>query len=162
MAEAAFWLVVAVTLVSAFIVVTSRNLFYSAISLLFTFFGVAGLYIFLWADFLAGVQVLIYIGGILILILFGIMLTHKITSVDIAHTSIQQGVGGIVVLFLFAALAWMIVRTPWLVAAAPEPQGTAGEIGKLLMTDYLLPFEVASVLLLGALLGAAVLSRKGN
>ncbi len=162
MGEAAFWFIVAVTLISALIVVSSRNLFYSAIALLFTFFGVAGLYIFLWADFLAGVQVLIYIGGILILILFGIMLTHKITSVDISHTSVQQGVGGIVVLLLFAALAWMIVRTPWLVAAAPEPPGTAGEIGKLLMTDYMLPFEVASVLLLGALLGAAVLSRKGN
>jgi NADH-quinone oxidoreductase subunit J len=161
-ATIAFWFVVAVTLLSAVVVVNSRNLFYSAMALLFTFFGVAGLYVFLWADFMAGVQVLIYIGGILVLILFGIMLTQKITTVRISHTSVQRGVGAVVVLAVLATLVVMVLKTPWREFPAVEPVQTTGEIGVLLMTDYLLPFEVASVLLLAALIGAATLSRKGD
>jgi NADH-quinone oxidoreductase subunit J len=135
-------------------------LIYAALSLLVTFAGVTALYIFLWADFLAGVQVVIYIGGIIVLLLFGIMLTHRITSVHISQTSIQRGIGMVVVLIILGFLFWMIVSTPWLEQAAVEPTETVRDIGILLMTDYLLPFEVASVLLLAALIGAAMLSRK--
>ena len=155
-----FWFFVALTVVSAISVVLNKNLVYAAISLLVTFLGVAAMYVFLWADFMAGTQVLIYIGGILILILFGIMLTHKITSVRISHTSIQKSIGAIVVFVLFIGLVWMINITPWNLVASVEPEQTVKTIGTLLMTDFLLPFEVASVLLLGALIGAAVLSRK--
>lgn len=155
-----FWLVVVMTLAAAVLVVTSRNLVYSAIGLFFTFFGVAGLYVFLWADFLAGVQIMIYVGGILVLILFGIMLTHRITSVNISHTTIQRSFGGIIAVILMVGLAWIIRVTPWNLASADEPANTTYQIGTLLMTDFLLPFEVASVLLLAALIGAAVLSRK--
>ena len=69
----AFGLIIAITLGSALMVVISKQLLYSAIALLFTLFGVAGLYIFMWADFMAGVQVVVYIGGILVLLIFGIM-----------------------------------------------------------------------------------------
>ncbi|NOZ74911.1 MAG: NADH-quinone oxidoreductase subunit J [FCB group bacterium] len=162
MTDLAFWIMVALTLGSALVVVLNKNLIYSAVALLFTLIGIAGLYIFLWADFLAGVQVAIYIGGILVLILFGIMLTHKIISVDISHTSIQRTVGTFLALLLIAFLAWVVVRTPWLTSPAIEPQGTVTAIGRSLMTDYLLPFEVASVLLLGALIGAAMLSRRDS
>ena len=155
-----FWFFVALTVISAFSVVLNKNLVYAAISLLATFLGIAALYVFLWADFLAGTQVLIYIGGILILILFGIMLTHKITSVRISHTSIQKSIGAIVVFVLFIGLVWMIKITPWNLVDSTEPEHTVNTIGTLLMTDFLLPFEVASVLLLGALIGAAVLARK--
>lgn len=155
-----FWFLVALTIGSAFMVVLNKNLMYSAIALLFTFMGVAGLYVFLWADFLAGVQIVIYVGGILVLILFGIMLTHRIVSVRISHTSVQRGLGGLFGLVLFALLSWLILDTPWYQATAQEPSQTVGSIGVLLMTDYLLPFEVASVLLLGALIGAAMLSRR--
>ena len=109
-----FWFFVTMTVVSAFSVVLSKNLVYAAISLLVTFLGVASMYVFLWADFMAGTQVMIYIGGILILILFGIMLTHKITSVRISHTNVQRGVGAIVVLALFTGLVWMINISPWI------------------------------------------------
>ena len=74
MADYIFWLVVTVTVVSAAVVVLNSQLIYSAVALLFTLFGVAGLYVFLWADFIAGVQLLVYVGGILVLIIFGIML----------------------------------------------------------------------------------------
>ena len=89
----AFGLIVTLTLVSAFVVVLSKQLLYSAIALLFTLFGIAGLYVFMWADFMAGVQIVIYIGGILVLLIFGIMLTNKISSVNISHTSLQRSVG---------------------------------------------------------------------
>ena len=155
-----FWFFVAMTVISAFSVVLSKNLVYAAVSLLVTFLGVASMYVFLWADFMAGTQVMIYIGGILILILFGIMLTHKITSVKISHANVQKGMGALVTILLFAGLFWMIQITPWKLESAIEPEQTVETIGTLLMTDFLLPFEVASVLLLGALIGAAVLARK--
>jgi len=157
-----FWFFVALTVVSAFSVVLNKNLIYAAISLLLTFLGVASLYVFLWADFMAGTQVMIYIGGILILLLFGIMLTHKITSVKISNTSVQKNVGAAVVSVLFIGLIWMIKVTPWKIESSVEPSQTVNSIGTLLMTNFLLPFEVASVMLLGALIGAAMLARKEN
>ena len=160
MAEITFWFIAGLTIISAVMVVYSKKLLNSAIALLFTLFGVAGLYVFLWADFLAAVQVVVYIGGILILIIFGIMLTNRITTVHISHSSIQRGYGGMVVVGLMGFLGWMIVRTPWLQKQALEPEQTVATIGRLLLTDYLMPFEVTSVLLLGALIGAATLSRR--
>lgn len=160
MAQAVFVFVVALTVISAAIVVFSKNLVHSAVALLFSFFGVAGLYIFLWADFLAGAQVLVYVGGILVLILFGIMLTQKIISVQITHSSVQKGVGALTVVGILSALVYMVFRTPWLHQAAEEPSSTTDIIGSLILTDYLLAFEVASLLLLAALIGAAMLSRK--
>ncbi len=155
-----FWFFVIMTITAALMVVLSKNIVYAAIALLVTLLGVAAMYVFLWADFMAGTQVMIYIGGILILLLFGIMLTHKITSARISHTNVQRGVGALIVVVIFAGLAWMVNITPWLKIPNQEPQQTVHDIGTLLMTDFLLPFEVASVLLLGALIGAAVLARK--
>lgn len=157
-----FWFFVIITIAAALMVVLSKNLVYAAIALLVTLLGVAAMYIFLWADFMAGTQVMIYIGGILILLLFGIMLTNKITTVRISHTNVQRGVGALIVIVIFVGLVWMINITPWLKIDSQEPQQTVHDIGTLLMTDFLLPFEVASVLLLGALIGAAVLARKEN
>ena len=98
MADITFWFISALTIISAFFVVSSKSLLYSAYSLLVTFLGITALYVFLWADFLAVVQVVVYVGGILVLIIFGIMLTNKISSVNISHTSVQKGVGAVVVL----------------------------------------------------------------
>jgi NADH-quinone oxidoreductase subunit J len=162
MADIAFWVIVGITIGSALMVVQSKSLLYSAYALLFTFIGVTGLYVFLWADFLAVVQIVVYVGGILVLIIFGIMLTNKITSVNISHTSMQKSVGAIVVVCFIALLGYMILNTPWLVLPNAEPTDTTSAIGRLLLMDYLLPFEAVSLLLLGALIGAATLSRKEN
>ena len=159
MAEFVFWFIAFITIVSAGFVVFNNQLIYSAIALLFTLFGVAGLYVFLWADFIAGIQILVYVGGILVLVIFGIMLTNKIKSVRISHKSMQQGVGGVISIWLFLFLILALSKAPWALRDASEPLETVGGIGKLLLTDYLLPFEVISMLLLGALIGAAVLSR---
>ncbi len=162
MIDATFWFIVLLTLGSALTVVMNEKLLYSAIALLFTLFGVAALYVFLWADFLAGVQVVIYVGGILVLIIFGIMLTNRITSVNISHTSVQRGIGGFAILGVLVVLGLMILNTPWHQAEYIEPAQTTATIGTLLMMEYLLPFEVASLLLLAALIGAAMLSRRAE
>ena len=91
--------------------------------------------------------------------IFGIMLTNKIKSVRISHKSMQQGVGGVVTFWFFIFLFIALTKAPWVISAASEPVGTVREIGVLLLTDFLLPFEIISLLLLGALIGAAVLSR---
>ena len=162
MADMVFWCIAALTVISAVFVVLNNQLLYAAVGLLFTLFGVAGLYVFLWADFIAGVQLLVYIGGILVLIIFGIMLTNQISSVRLSQTNVQQGVGAVVVTWLFIFLSMVITKTPWLIQPAIEPDSTTAGVGVLLLTRYLLPFEVISVLLLGALIGAAVLSREEN
>ena len=158
--EIVFWLVAVFTIVSASFVVLNNQLLYSAIALLFSLFGVAGLYIFLWADFIAGIQLLVYIGGINVLIIFGIMLTNKISSVRLSQTNVQQGVGAVVALWLLILISLVISKTPWLQIEASEPAETVSVIGTLLLSKYLLPFEAISLLLLGALIGAALLSRE--
>jgi len=133
-----FWIITLITIGSAVLVVTSRNLVYSALGLFFTLFGVAGLYVFLWADFMAGVQVMIYVGGILVLILFGIMLTHRISSVNISNTSMQRSVGGVVAIVIMLGFVTLINKTPWMLSGGSEQANTTYEIGTLIMTDFLL------------------------
>ena len=162
LAEIVFWLVAAFTIISASLVVLNNQLLYSALALLFSLFGVAGLYIFLWADFIAGIQLIVYIGGINVLIIFGIMLTNKISSVRLSQTNVQQGVGAVIAFWLFILISLVISKTSWLQAEALEPSSTVGTIGTLLLTKYLLPFEAISLLLLGALIGASLLSREST
>ena len=162
MAEMLFWLIAVLTIESAAMVVLNNQLLYSAIALLFTLFGVAGLYIYLWADFIAGVQLLVYIGGINVLIIFGIMLTNRISSIRLSQTNVQQGVGGVVSFWLLILISMVITKTPWYQTTSAEPSSTVREVGTLLMTKYILPFEAISLLLLGALIGAALLSREAS
>jgi NADH-quinone oxidoreductase subunit J len=154
-----FWVLATVTVGSAAVVVLSRQLIYSAFALLFTFFGVAGLYVLLGADFLAATQLLVYVGGILVLLLFGVMLTHKIYDLDLKTETTQFAPGVIVAAGLFVILSATAVRTQWMDLARP-PAPTTKEIGRLFLGQYLLPFEAASILLLVALMGAAMIVRR--
>jgi NADH-quinone oxidoreductase subunit J len=155
-----FWAFALVTVASAAVVVLARSLIYSAFALLFTFFGVAGLYVLLGADFLAATQLLIYVGGILVLLLFGVMLTHKLYDLDLKSEAVQFAPGLIVAAGLFAILAATAVRTQWAGGPGRAPAPTTEEIGKLFMSSFLLPFEAASILLLVALMGAAMIVRR--
>jgi NAD(P)H-quinone oxidoreductase subunit 6 len=157
---AVFYLIAIITVGSAVVVAFSRNIIYSAFSLLGTFAGVAGLYIFLGADFVAAVQVLIYVGGILVLILFAVMLTHRITDVEITNRAVGRLPGLIVVGVFLALLIQTIRETPWVKAKELAHQPTTARIGDLFLEHYLLPFELASLVLLAAMIGAVVLSRK--
>jgi NADH:ubiquinone oxidoreductase subunit 6 (subunit J) len=154
-----FWVFATVTVSSAAVMVLSRKLIYSAFALLFTFFGVAGLYVLLGADFLAAVQLLVYVGGILVLLLFGVMLTHRVHDLDLRGGATQLVPGAIVAGGLFVILAATAVRTQWGQSARP-PAPTTADIGRLFLGEYLLPFEAASVLLLVALVGAAMIVRR--
>jgi NADH-quinone oxidoreductase subunit J len=158
-----FYVFALITVVSAFLVVFSRNMLYAAFSLLFTFFGVAGLYVLLQADFLAVSQILIYVGGILVLLLFGVMLTNKVVSVDIKTKSMQTFPALAVVIVVGGVLAGLFY-TMWKGTPASPTGLTTGAvaIGDLLMTSYLLPFEIASVVLLVALIGAAMTARRNR
>jgi NADH-quinone oxidoreductase subunit J len=155
-----FFMVAAVTVLSAAMVAFSHNIIYSAFSLLGTFAGVAGLYVFLGADFVAGVQVLIYVGGILIIVLFAVMLTHRITDVEITNRSVGRFPSLALIAMLLFFLIQSLRETSWLRAKEVSYAPTTATIGDLLLQDYLLPFELASVVLLIALIGAATISRK--
>jgi NAD(P)H-quinone oxidoreductase subunit 6 len=157
---AVFYLITVITIGSAVMVAFSRNIIYSAFSLLGTFMGVAGLYIFLGADFVAAVQLLIYVGGILVLILFAVMLTHRITDVEITNRSAGR-VPAVIVVGAFAYLLIQTVHeTAWVKAKEVVYAATTAKIGDLFLNSYLLPFELASLILLAAMIGAVVLSRK--
>ncbi|MCY3721471.1 MAG: NADH-quinone oxidoreductase subunit J [Candidatus Poribacteria bacterium] len=156
------------TVASALIVVTVRNIVHAAFSLMVTLFGVAGLYVFLQADFLAATQVIVYVGGILVLILFGVMMTSERFDMPIqVKGHIERGqllLGGVIALALLMLLLTVIANTPaWknLTDDGTELPPTTERIGELILNgQFLLPFEVVSVLLLVALIGAALISRK--
>ena len=148
------------TVITAIWVVLSPNLIHSAVSLLFTLFGVAGLYVFLYADFIAATQIIIYVGGILVLIIFGVMLTNKIDDPKLSNQSQNQLVGGVFSFALLIMLSNIVFDTNWYVKELITRESTVNEIGMMLLSTYLLPFEVVSILLLAALIGAAMLSRK--
>jgi NADH-quinone oxidoreductase subunit J len=140
----AFYFLAALTIGFSAVVVLSKNIMYSAFALLFTLFGVAGLYVLLSADFLAVTQLMLYIGGILVLIIFGVVLTSRITGIDV-----KSGNLGKLQMVVAGALA-----------ASREVNSTVTQIGNELLTNYLLAFEAASMLLLLAIVGAALIARK--
>lgn len=156
-----FYIFAFITLVSASIVVFSKNLIYSAFSLLFTFFGVAGIYVLLNADFVAVTQLLVYVGGILVLLLFGVMLTNKVIDVEMKTGTLQTLPASIIVAFAAGTLCGIFYLTDWeIVQGNLDMASTAPHLGEMFMTTYLLPFEIASVVLLVALIGAALIARK--
>jgi NADH-quinone oxidoreductase subunit J len=159
----AFYFFAGITLISALVVVSTRHIVYSAFALLFTFMGVAGIYVLLGADFIAIVQVIVYVGGILILILFGVMLTNKITNVQI-KTGTLQIFPAIIGIGCFAGiLVNILLNTEWKLSNTEIPLNTTiYDLGKYLITDYVLIFELLGMLLLVALVGAATIARKDN
>ncbi len=160
--EAVFYFFALITIGSACVVVFSKNIIYSAFSLLFTFFGVAGIYVLLNADFLAITQLLIYVGGILVLLLFGVMLTNKVISVDLKSGTLQAFPATLVVSGVAGLLWGVFWVTDWHVVTTNEAplESTTEGLGTMFMTTYLLPFEIGSVVLLVALVGAAMIARK--
>jgi NADH-quinone oxidoreductase subunit J len=155
-----FYLFAAVTVISAFFVVTTRNIVHSAFFLLFTFFGVAGIYVLLGADFVAIVQLIVYVGGILILLIFGVMLTNKITNVQIKTGTLQMLPAAIGVGLFAGLLLSTVVNTNWKILPGIVAESNAGTIGTLLLQEYVVVFELLGIILLIALLGAASIARR--
>jgi NAD(P)H-quinone oxidoreductase subunit 6 len=156
-----FYVVAAVSIVSGAGVAFSKNILYAALSLLGALLGIGALFIFLNADYVAVSQLLIYIGGVLVLILFAVMLTSKIgdKSQSNPSTGVLPGIG--LTIALIAVLGYVATKSPWISKPnAPNPTQTARTIGDLFLKEYLLPFEVASLVLLATLIGAVVVARK--
>jgi len=159
-ADVLFYLLTALVLGSAAVVALSRNIGHSAFALLGTFMGMAGLYAYLAADFLAIIQMLVYVGGILVLILFALMLTGQIRDIRVSNQPAGVLTGALLLVLVLAVLGFVIVETPW-DAESPGPASrTTATIGDYLLSTYLLPFEVASVVFIAALIGAVTLIRK--
>ena len=155
-----FYIFALITLLPAIVCVFHPNILYAGLSLFGSFFGVAGIYLLLGADFIAAAQVLIYVGGILILILFAVMLSKNIYGATFQDEKKKKIVPLIMGGILLGFLLKLILTTPWNMTLTDEdPLPTASRLGDLLLTDYLLPFELASILLLAALIGAIILAR---
>ena len=155
-----FYIFAAITILSALFVVTTRNIVHSAFYLLFTFFGVAGIYVLLGADFIAIAQIMVYVGGILILILFGVTLTNKITSVEIRTGTVQMLPAAIGVAIFMGAVISVMMMTNWKSEPGMIPLTTTKDLGHLLINEYVLIFELLGILLLIALIGAASIARR--
>lgn len=156
----AFYVCAALLVVSALGVLLLRNLFHAGLSLIAALFTMAALFILLGAEFVAGIQVLIYVGAIAVLILFAVMLTQRIAEEKVKRYTRALLPGLAVALALVIV---MILVTTGLAGYGFTPfatEDTVGDIGQALLSTYVLPFEVISLLLLGALVGAIVLARK--
>lgn len=157
-----FYLFAAITLLSGFVVVTSKNIIYSAFSLLFTFFGVTGIYALLGADFIAIVQLVVYVGGILILLIFGVMLTNKVTNVDLKTGGVNVLPAAIGTGLFAGALTAIMSKNYWRAGNITYEETSIYTLGSKLLLEYSLIFELLAILLLVALVGAAVIARRGR
>jgi NADH-quinone oxidoreductase subunit J len=158
--EIAFWILAVVAVMAALAVVFQRDIFHAALTLILCFLAVAGLFITLSADFLAAVQVLIYVGAIAILIILGIMLTREVQRGNIGN---RLGIPAFIVAALLLGVAvFAITSTPWSVSTVATQAPTVDALGlKLFGQDgFILAVEIAPVLLLAAVLGAIVLVKE--
>jgi len=154
-----FGLVAAVMVLAGFLVVRSRNLVHAVLWLALVLLGTAALYALLSAPFLAGVQVLTYVGGVVTLMIFGVMVTGRHESAVAEIDSADRVRGLLVATAFFALVGGAILKTDFVPVRAPEPPTTA-ELARSLLSQYLLAFEVTSLLLLAAVVGAVVLARR--
>jgi NADH-quinone oxidoreductase subunit J len=156
-----FWLLAGLIVMSAFMVVSLRNIFHCALALIICLSAVAGIFILLDAEFLAAAQILIYVGAVSILMIFAIMLTSRLGAQTISQTNENVAVAGLICL-IFAVLSGFLIHatTVWRPATEALPEKNTLEIGRLLMNEYMVPFEVVSVLLVAALIGAIMLARE--
>lgn len=157
-----FGILAVLVVVSALGVVLLSNIVYSAFLLGLTFTSISGLYILLNAGFVAAAQVLVYVGAVNVLILFGIMLVNKEEAfAPVKRAWIGKVATAAVCAGIFGLIGTMVVSHPWAISTAPAAGDKAIEIiGQHFFSDYLLPFELASVLLLVALVGAIILARR--
>ena len=155
-----FWMLAVVVIIAALGVVLLRNVFRAALSLILCFIMVAGLYITLSADFLAAVQILVYVGAISVLIILAIMMTREVQQGS-PNSRFQIPAFIVAILFL-EVLVLTLTNTPWPISGITPTAPTTSALANSLFGEggYLLPVEIGAVLLLSAILGAIVLARE--
>jgi NADH:ubiquinone oxidoreductase subunit 6 (subunit J) len=149
--------VAAVLVVSSLLVVLSKNLFHSVLWLALALVATAGLFLLLRAEFLAAAQVLLYAGGVVTIVVFAIMLTERLAGESIRQMNRGIGWGAVFAVAVFGTVAWAVLRAA--MPGAPAAPPTTAALGRALLTEWVLPFEVLAVLLVAALLGAVYLAR---
>jgi NADH:ubiquinone oxidoreductase subunit 6 (chain J) len=156
-----FFIFAIMTIAAAWGVVTSKNIVHSALYLALSFSGVAVLYVLMNADFLAAVQLLVYTGAISIMVVFAVMLTLRGEIHESSLETRKWGWGALVASLVFIVIALVILgNADWRVLpSAWTSGGTAGDMSLLLLTQFMIPFEVAAVLLTVALAGAVILAK---
>jgi len=170
MEATAFYSFSILAIASALFILFSKNLIYAAFALFMAFLGIAALYVLAGADFLAVTQIMVYVGGILVLLIFGIMLTQKTNRQTVSSTPNRVEVersrriqGFLVGTGVFAFLSYVIISSQFkMTGDIISSRSTIKTIGVELMTSHLLPFEIAAILLLVALIGAAYLALNRN
>jgi NADH-quinone oxidoreductase subunit J len=157
---AAFWIMAVVAVVSALSVVFLRNIFRAALALVLCFITIAGLYITLSADFLAAVQILVYVGAISVLIILAIMMTREVQRGSPANK--LQIPAAVVAAVLLGIMVYTVTATPWKVAAEAPLSPTIVPLATRLFSEngFILPVEIGAVLLLAAIIGAIVITRE--
>jgi NAD(P)H-quinone oxidoreductase subunit 6 len=154
-----FYLMAALAVGGGVQVALGRNIVHSAFALLATFLGVAGLYACLGSDLVAVVQLLVYVGGVLVLILFAVMLTARISEINISNGSRSLVVGVGAALGVTLSTIWIALGFPGKEHLVNPPSPSTDAVGDALLGPYVLPFEVVSILLLAALIGAVTIAR---
>ena len=155
-----FVILASVCIIGSLGAVLLKNVMHCALLLGCTLFGVAGMFLMLGGDFLFGVQVAVYVGGILILMLFVVMLTHRLYDRTLSQTNDRYGPAGILTALILLPLCIAISKAELGGVARVDAKETIVELGNLLLTTYVVPFEVASLLLLGAMVGAILFTKR--
>jgi len=165
-----FYAFAAVSVLGSLFVIVQRNPIYSVLALIGAFFGLSGLYVLLEAPFVAIVQIIIYAGAIMVLFLFTVMLLNvpreDAAEWDRTHPLYRpwpRRIGALLALLLVGQLVWALMRTPGLTdAVGVRGPGISDvrELGRVLFTDYMFAFEVTSILIIAAMIGAVILARK--
>lgn len=155
-----FYFLAGMILIPAVAVVVSRNLFHAGLSLIVSFLGIAGVYVALAAPFVAGMQVMVYAGAIAVILLFAFMLTHDIGQPLGESNRIHQASAGVVSFLLGGAMLRLLFSSGWQSLTEQESHKDLTELGGKFLTDFLVPFELVSILLLMTLVGAIVIARK--
>lgn len=155
-----FYLFTILTVGSAAFMVFSKNIVHSAFALMFALTGVAALYVLLYADFIAATQMLVYVGGILILILFGIMLTSQDFTLSLRTVTVNMVPASVLSAAVVLLLFIVFFTSKWTTIEPVDRDETVYDMGILLMNEFLLPFQVAGVLLLVAIIGALFMSTR--
>ncbi|MBF0121822.1 MAG: NADH-quinone oxidoreductase subunit J [Candidatus Omnitrophica bacterium] len=159
MNEAVFYIIAFLVGAGALLSVTVRDIFHGAIWLALTLISIAFLYFYLDAGFLGVIQILVYVGGIMALFVFAIMLTAKIGDRSISQVNRQFWPGLLIAATLFVVLGKVVMDGPWMRLQAGSPVTDLKTIGTSLVTSYVVPFEFISLLLLAALVGAVVIGK---
>lgn len=158
--QTTFYIIAAVMVIGAICVVILRNIFHCALALSLVAIGAAGLYFMLDAEFLAVVQILVYVGAVITIIVFMIMLTQRVSGKGVKQSNQQKFISFIVSSGLLGLLLWKLPTVAWKTTPESDKLANVQTIGNALLTTYLFPFEIISIILLASLIGAIVLARR--